>query len=155
MSGRQSLNAVIARMTRDGTLSPLPPPSDQAATPLPPEVFGPPEAAALVPGHPRLTYGGLAEWERTRREVAERNAALLAQSVAQQKAEIAAAKEPTLARAQASLAAELSTWRSVEQSRIEARRWAAEHRDAADRMREYQDAAEAKARTDDRVDAPP
>lgn len=145
MSGRQSLNAVIARMVRDGTLSPLPDSPERAPAAPPREALGPPEAGALVTGHPNLTVGNLAAWERVRADVRARNLAMTAQDVVRQRARIDALRAPVATAARASLAAELSTWRSVEQSRAEARAWASANQGAADRLEEIQAAARQRA----------
>jgi phosphoribosylanthranilate isomerase len=91
----------------------------------------------LVPGHRRLTYGGLAQWERTRREVKARNAAALAQSVAAQRAEIATAKVRVLTVAAARETAETAAndshqVGSIGWHRAQARAWASERRQITD-----------------------
>ncbi len=102
--------------------------------------------AETVPGNPRLTAAAWAIWQAGRAEVAARNAALTAQGVARQRAEIEAARSPLMQRARAQLAAELAASNaSVRDVRAAARKWAAEHRDAADRLAEYQAQASAKA----------
>lgn len=97
--------------------------------------------AATVPLAPgKLTAAGLALWELERAEVRARNAALVAQSVAAQRAELASAKAPMLARAKAREDAAAAS-----DHRAQARQWAAEHPDAADRLPELQAEARAKA----------
>ncbi len=96
---------------------------------------------------PKLTPAGLAEWERVRAEIKARNAELLALSVARERAAMAAARADQMARASA-LVAELSTWRSVETGRAQARQWAAEHPNATDRLPELQAQANARAGAD-------
>ena len=94
-----------------------------------------------------MTPAGLAEWQRVRAEVAERNAALLAQAIVTERALQAEARGPMLARVR-DLEAELATWRSVETARAEARQWAAEHPDATDRLPDLQAQASARAGAD-------
>jgi hypothetical protein len=90
----------------------------------------------------KLTPEALAAWERSLAETRERNLARLAPSVAAQRAEIAAAKEPMLARARARAAAEIA---GIADHRAQARAWAAAHPDAGDRLEEMQAEARAKS----------
>jgi hypothetical protein len=99
-----------------------------------------------VPGNPRLRAAAWAIWQAGRAEVAAKNAALTAQGVARQRAEIEAARAPAMAKAQAQLAEVIGIRAAaIIASREKARKWAAEHPDAADRLAEYQAAANARA----------
>ncbi len=114
--------------------------------PVPLLMAAAPSVVADVPAHApgdttrKLTPGALALWELERAEVRARNAALLAQSVAAQRAEIAGARAPMLARAKAQEAVAAAS-----DHRAKARQWAAEHPGAADRLPELQAEAKAKA----------
>ncbi len=161
----RTIAEVIARLEADGTLTPAAlMPDAAAATPPAREAYGPPLAGDIVPGHQRLTFAGLAAWERTRAAIRERNAALLALSVAAQKAAIKVERAPLLERAQARLEAdrardELASAASaaraaaarkpldeaVADHRTEARQWAKDHPDAAEWIPELQAYAREKS----------
>ncbi len=95
----------------------------------------------------KLTPAGLAEWERVRADIKARNAGLLAQAIVTERAVMAEARAPMLARVRG-MEAELATWRSVETARVEARKWAAEHPDSPGRLPELQAVANARAGAD-------
>ncbi len=139
----RTIAELVARLEADGTLTPAALlPDAAAATPPSREAYGPPQASDIVPGHQRLKYAGLAAWERGRTEIRERNAALLAQSVAEQKAAIAAARAPGMQVAKAELVTQLA---AVAEHRAKARQWAKDNPDAAERLAETQARARAKS----------
>lgn len=103
-------------------------------------------AASDAPAPGKLTAAAWALYQAGRAEVAAKNSALTALSVARQRAEIDAERSPLMQQARRKLAAELSASNaSVRDIRAAARKWAAEHADAADRLAEYQAQARAKA----------
>jgi hypothetical protein len=91
----------------------------------------------------KLTPEGLAAWERTLAETRERNAALVAQSVAAQRAELDAARAPGVALARTRLAIGVA---ALADHRARARQWAAEHPGAANRLEQIQAYAQESAK---------